>query len=374
VNRPDDVAVIGAGPAGTAAALLLARAGLRVTLVDKARFPRPKACGEGVMPSGVRVLERLGALGDVERAGRRFRGIRFVERSGRAAEGVFPGGESGIVVRREELDALLIERARADARIRVVEGRRAARPLFEAGRLAGFETAPAGQVRAREFLVADGALSPAAESLGVRRRLPRRRRFGLRTHFRGLEGLGASVEVFLFDGGEVYVAPQREPGTALVSVLLEQSELGRFAGRTREALEETLRARAPLAARMRRAERLTPIIGLGPFGGERERVSGPGWLLAGDAAGGVDPITGDGVALALRNAELAAETLLRRLRGESAESTGADYARARRALTRETRWRARLLLALTSGPAASRAAVAALSASPRLFSLLLSGC
>ncbi len=377
-----DAAVVGGGPAGCSAAIFLAQRGVNVILVEKARFPRAKACGEGVMPSGLGALRRLGVLAEVERAGRRFSGVRFTEPGGRSAAGEFSGGGYGLVLSRETLDLILLEKAKTVPGITVLEGRRAVRPLLDArGFLEGFETAasyPDGapgplEIRARQTVIADGSLSLAAEALGLKRRLPRRRRYGLRTHFAGIAGLGDKVEVFFIPGGEIYVAPHREPGTALVSLLLEESALGRFAGRTVAAFEETLLSCAFLLDRFSGASRLSPVIGLGPLGGRRDSWSGPGWLLAGDAASSVDPITGDGIAIALQNGELAAETIFRRLQGRSPEGDGAAYESARRALLRDKQMRERLLLTLTSaGPLVRRGVLTVMAASPKLFSLLMS--
>jgi flavin-dependent dehydrogenase len=280
------------------------------------------------------------------------------------------------------LDSILLERAKALSPIKVLEGRRVVKPLLGANGLEGFETVGLDEkggnepklIRARHSVIADGALSPVAESLGLNRVMPLRARYGLRTHYDKIEDLGDKVEVFLIPGGEIYVAPQREPGTALVSLLLEERELARFTERTQDAFDETLRTCPFLKVRMRRSSRLTPILGLGPLGGSRERWSGPGWLLAGDAASSVDPITGDGIAIALQNGELAADIVARRLQGESVKRTAAAYARGRRALLRGKRIRAGFLLALTKAPPlVSRGVFSGLGASPALFSFLLPG-
>ena len=358
-----DAAVVGAGPAGCSTALYLARAGWRVALLDQAAFPRPKACGEGVMPAGVEVLRDLGALAAVESRARRFSGLGYNGPAGGRAVGRFPDGEFGLALRREELDALLLERARAQPGIDVLECRRLVG--LEAG-LAGASLRlrePDGETRtlaARRVVGCDGASSAVARALGVSRAMPGRRRYGVRAHFEGVAGLADLVEIFLLPRGEVYVAPLRASGTALVAVLFEAGELPRFRAGAEAAFRDTLAGCALLSG----ARRITPVRGLGPLGGAALRCEGEGWLLAGDAAASLDPIVGEGIALALQSGRLAAEALSR------GDAPG-RYASRRRRLARPKTLLAEAVVALTRRETAAEAALAVLRARPGWFTRLL---
>lgn len=360
-----DVLVVGAGPAGIAASLILARAGKRVLLAEQSSLPQKKACGEGVMPAGVALLDELGLGAQLRARGRPFGGVRFHDPAGRFAEGSFPAGRTGIALPRECLSAILAEAARGEPGIELVENLRATEPLMERGRLQGFRFGLDLELRAPWTVIADGARSPLAQALGVGRRYPKRSRFGLSTHYRGIAGLGERIEVFLRKDAEIYVAPQPE-GTALVAVLLEEDARKRFTGRTREAFEETLAACPGLRARLRGAERIGKIRGRGPLGGRAARRAGPGWILAGDAAASVDPITGEGISLALADGRLAAKTIL----GGCAD-LGCAWHRAR--LHARTRVLAGFLLAAARRPALAGRVIAALAARPSWFDAILAG-
>lgn len=272
-----DVAIVGAGPAGAALAIALGRQGVRVTLYERAWDPRLKPCGEGLLPHGVAALAELAGLPDAPRV----RGLRFVV--GRVAvEADFPDG-FGMVVRRDRFDGWLRDAASATPNVELRLGT-PYRPGAE-----------------RMVVGADGKRSTFHRRLPAYPSMPRR--VGLSTHVGGLEGLGDRVEVFFHPDGELYVA-STGGGEALVSALFYQSTF------RRDGIEYLLNAIPELRARAAHIEQTTPVLACAPLGLRVPRIVGEGLLLIGDAAGAPDPITGDGMAMALVSAAPAARAIV----------------------------------------------------------------
>ena len=330
--RPPDVVVVGAGPAGAACALLLARAGFAVVLADKARFPRPKPCGEYTSPAVAPLLDRLGLRQAVDAAGACWlRGMRLYAPDGSAWLVDYAAqGQRALAIPRATLDALLVEAA-ARAGARVIEGfrveqldRKGAAVVGVRGRVGSTPTS----LSARLVLGADGLHSAVARALGVGEALPWPRRLGLVAHYEGLR----------LDGcGEMYVGPHgycglAPVGDARVNVGIVMDLPCPGDGLTTAARFERALADIPAAARrLAGARRVSPVRGMGPLARRARRVCGPGWLLVGDAAGFLDPFTGDGVYEALRGAELAAAVAARGLAaGDASDRALAPYARLRR--------------------------------------------
>ena len=359
-----DCAIVGAGPAGSAAALYLSRARRSVALLDRAVFPRRKACGEGILPAGVNVLHELGAYEEAAAYGRLFRGVSYTTRDGREARSRFPCGV-GLAVPRERLDHLLLRRAAKAPGVRVLEAS-AMLSIEPAGGLVRVRLENE-VITARRLIAADGMTSPALKSLGVARRGPELKRWGLAAR---VTGVGASdfVEVFLLDGGELYLTPLPGSGRASIALLLEHRTLAAGANRE-ESFWALARSHPALAPRLARAALDGPIAGLGPLAAAPARCEDGAWLAAGDAAGAVDPLVGDGIGLALRSARLAARETDAALAGTG---TPGGYTRARSRLVRPKERLARFALAISRRPALARLVIRALRLFPSLFSVLLS--
>lgn len=328
-----DLLVAGGGPAGLAAAIAARRAGMDVLVVEPRAGVIDKACGEGIMPAGVAALGELGvALDGVSFDGVRYRHARV---QGLGASLAFPRGVRGLGVRRTMLSAALLDRARALG------------VRFERGRVLSLEPR-----RARFVIGADGLRSDVRRLVGAE--LPARRppRLGMRRHFT-VEPWSDRVEVYLGEGAEAYVTPVAAD-TVGVALLFE--------GRARW---DELLARFPaLTRRLARAAAASSLRGGGPF--ERRvarRVAGD-VLLVGDAAGYVDPLTGEGIALGVQTALAAVSAILA---GEPDR-----YEVAWRSLTRRHRALTRALVAVVGRPRLHAPFIAAARALPSVFDAALS--
>lgn len=329
-----DLLVAGGGPAGLATALLARRAGLSVMVVEPRADPIDKACGEGLMPGG---LARLLALG-VDPAGVPFHGIAY--RAGeRCAHARFAAGP-GRGVRRTTLQAALRARA-AQAGIEWMSGR-------VAGLRQDAHGVEAAGVRARWLVGADGLHSRVRRETGIASTAGAPARFGQRRHY-AVAPWSDLVEVWWSAHAEAYVTPVAPD---LVGIAI----LHRRAGLRYEALLDGF---PELKARLGGAEPAGPVRGAGPLRRTvQARVRGR-VLLVGDAAGYEDALTGEGVSLALDQAEAAVSALV------SGDLAGYETQWRRR--TRTYRLLTRGLVLLTAARPVRGAVVPLCVAVPPLF-------
>lgn len=292
IPAADDVLIIGGGPVGLAGALALCERGLRVRVVDARRPPIDKACGEGLMPDAVRWLESHGVSLPAD-ACRPFVGIRYLDGE-REASARFSEG-TGLGVRRTELHRALVERAElAGARL---EWNVRAQCLSADG----VETSQ-GERRARWLIGADGLGSnmrrwAGLEARGVR---PQRlRRTGIRRHYR-IEPWTDHVEVYWADSSEAYVTPvsPRETGIAIL-------QTGRAYG-----FDTAIESFPRITDRIRGAETTSIDRGGGPLWRRARAVHTDRVALLGDAAGYLDAVTGEGLALGFHEADAVAEAIV----------------------------------------------------------------
>ncbi len=319
-----DVLVVGAGPAGSSLAIRLCRSSWRVLLLDRARFPRQKPCGEYLSPGAVRALARLGLRVQVDAAGVRIRGIFLTGPDGTSVWAPFPSG-FGLLVPRLRLDHLLVQEAvRAGAEI--LEGVRVdavvpGSPPVVLARTQGRVL----RLRARLVVGADGLHSAVAKSL-VRLQPPAYAYTTVGTYFEGLRCDHPRGDLHVGPGWYVGAAIYGEGVGNVVAAL--PTWMMRQVRDPHQAFARACAHLPVLRHLMRTARPTAPFACVSPLGFTARRTWAPGVLLVGDAAGTVDPMTGQGVYLALRSAELAADFVGRFLRTEDLAAL-ADYDRAR---------------------------------------------
>lgn len=311
-----DAVVAGAGPAGSATALRLARAGRRVLLVDRARFPRDKACSEYASPEAVRHLAELGVLAAVEAhgttalTGSRVRGPRGGALDGRFdAAGGAPFRPRGLALPRTVLDATLLEAARA-AGVTVREGTRLAALAREGdGTMrVGLEGDGGGSTVAARVVVGADGLRSAVARLARLRRPPRLRRTAFVAHVRGVRGLAGAAELHVGRHGYVGLNPLT-PDVANVAVVIPAARAREAAGGVAAWVAAELERYPGVRGRVALAQTVRPFLATGPFDARCRRSVDHGVLLVGDAADFFDPFTGEGIWSALTGAALAADAL-----------------------------------------------------------------
>ena len=361
-----DVVVAGGGPAGATLAILLGRGGLRVDLYDARRFPREKPCGEGIMPAGVAVLERLGLRGAV--GGRELVAVRYHGFGITAAAPFGPvGGRSvALAQRRLRLDDVLLGAARATAGVRLFEEAPVEGAALENGRAVGLRVG--GELRRGALVVgADGLESPVRRSLGLDGRARSPARVGVRMHFRLAAGreLSDHLEILLGRGHELYAAPLPD-GELLVAGLADE---GALANGARAALDRWIAGQPFLREVLDGATPLTALAGRTRLGRRARAGFAPGAVLLGDAARASDPLTAGGISHALVTAERLAATVPRYL--ADGDGALARFDRQRRRLLRGHDWLTRALVQIVRRPLLAQATLHAMRALPPVMRRLV---
>lgn len=364
-----EVLIVGAGPAGAALALHLARAGRDVLILERSHFPRDKPCGDCVNPGGVSELERLQVAGRLRDSVRPHElsgwyveapdGSAFRARFGANGK---EGGERGWAIRRRDLDSELLDHARrAGARVRL--GLRVFDLTRDADRVTGVlarEGTAVREIRARIVVGADGLRSVVRRRLELAGRPPRLRKIALVGHLSGGDGTADFGELRVRDRLCCGYAPLGYG--ANVTLVIPHAQATCISGDPRRYFFDALSAFPTVLERVRRARLERRLMVTGPFDHPVRRAWAPGALLVGDAAGYYDPFTGQGVYQALRSARLAADAIAAIFGAPPRESRVlATYGRRTRREFMPTRRVQRLIEAFVSRPRALSLMVKVLS-------------
>lgn len=305
-----DVAVIGAGPSGAAAALHAVRRGFETALIDSAEFPRDKTCGDGLTPRG---LHQLNQLGIEVNPSYRNKGLKL-HGYGASATAPWPSTypcDEGTALQRHQLDALLVDAAVA-AGATLLAGTPAANPVLDGNRLTSFAVGDM-QISAREIIVADGVRSTFGQKLG--RQWHKGEVFGIAARsycdspFSDEPWMHSHVELRDEDG-------EVQPGYGWIFPIGDGSVnlgCGALSTAKRPAKVNTKKLLSLYASQQREAwqlgdEKFVTSAAL-PMGGAVSNVAGANWMIIGDAAACVNPLNGEGIDYGLETAALAADLL-----------------------------------------------------------------
>jgi menaquinone-9 beta-reductase len=376
-----DVLIVGAGPAGAVAGVVLARAGVRVRIVDRAAFPRDKLCGDTLNPGTMTRLRALGLAEEIDRRGLRVDGMILSGERGVVVDGRYPCGRFGRALLRRELDSILLQHAIVagcafDAGVAV----RGARVGETRGgpTVTGVSVGVRGAeqtIDAPVTIAADGRRSTIVFGLGLARHPERPRRWAIGGYFDGARsgsdgGPGPRQTPKKLTFGEMHVRRNCYIGVAPVPGGLTNVCLVRPSGPADRDLADaaslltrTLAADPLLRDRFDAARLVGPPVVLGPLAVDVQTAAIPGLLLAGDAAGFIDPMTGDGLRFAVQGGELAAQAAIRALEhGWQGVHTRLDAER-REAFTGKWRFN-RALRTLVASPRGVEAAAFAARIAP----------
>lgn len=368
-----EVLIAGGGPAGAAAALVLARTGVRVLLVERAVFPRDKLCGDTLNPGTLAWLARLGLAGRVAEGAVILRGMLLTSESGVRVEGRYPRGLFGIAQPRRVVDARLLGAA-ADAGAHVITGARVVAPLHDetsAGAVIRGAVVErdgrATRIPALVTIAADGRASVLAAAAGLVTTPRRPRRWAVGAAFDGVAELCDLGEMHVRAGRYIGIAPLPD-GRANVCYVSAERDRIRTA---QDGLAGLVAADRVVGGRFARATMIGAPLVLGPMALDARHAGAPGLLLAGDAAGFIDPMTGDGMRFAIEGGVLAAKAAMRVIDDPSTPGHVVLERWRRTAFARK--WRLnRVLRSLVAHDGLVSAASVAGRVAPGLFSRLIS--
>ena len=330
-----DVIVVGAGPGGSTCATFLAKDGHRVLLLDKARFPRDKPCGDAISGKSATVLREMGIADLVEAKPHAIaEGVLFSGTKGDVVQIPFPRDvdptgirnskrynyvTAGYVSRREVYDDILFQHAKSQKSVETIEEFEVKDVLTDGGRAVGVVGKDGREFRAKLVVGADGALSVVAQKVGAFERDHDHWIGSFRAYFEGVTGMTNDIEIHFVDGlipGYFWIFPL-DNGLANVGSGMIESDL-RDPRRNVKLVDDTYRIMREHPMFKERFANAKEVPGsrkgwLLPLGSKHRPIAGDGWMLIGDAAALIDPFSGDGIGNAMVSGRLAAAHATRAL-------------------------------------------------------------
>ena len=315
-----DVIIVGGGPGGSTCASYLGKKGYKALLLDKAKFPRDKTCGDGISGKSTRILDELGVAVQVEKSPHaEMNGVIFSSPKGEILEVEVPEGgrnPAGYVCRREVFDNVLFQNAKNHAT--VMEEFTVTDVLKEGTQVVGVEgmgkDGKKQQFKARIVVGADGALSTVSRKLGFYDDDPEHVLVGMRCYYEGVTGMKDKIELHFTEElipGYFWIFPI-EGGKANIGLgMVVKDFQTRYKGKRLDDIMFKIIQEHPLFKdRFKDAKQVTPIRGWNlPCGSKLRKMVADGALLIGDAAALIDPLSGEGIGNAMTSGKMASEVI-----------------------------------------------------------------
>jgi len=317
-----DVIIVGGGPGGSTTAALLSKYGRKVLLLEKARFPRDKTCGDAISGKSVAVLKELGLTNEVEKSPHAIvTGVTFSSPNGTLAEIPFHVQEgyraSGYVCRREVYDNILFQNAKKQPNVTTIEQFQVDELVMDGARVAGvagtnLATKEKQEFRASVVVGADGATSVVARKLGLNELIPKHHCTALRMYYKGVKGMTNNIEIHFVPElmpGYFWIFPL-ENGLANVGSGMLTSDMAKRKVNLKEITYKAIRENKMFKDRFADAVEVSPVKGWTlPFGSTHRKNHGDGFVLVGDAASLIDPFSGEGIGNAMTSGSFAAKAI-----------------------------------------------------------------
>jgi flavin-dependent dehydrogenase len=322
-----DVAIIGGGPAGSTAATLLAKAGRRVIVLEREKFPRFHI-GESLLPFSTQAFDRLGVREKLDRTFLPKFGGEIVAACGtKGVKFYFKDGfrtprDRAYQVTRSEFDKLLLEHSRENG-AEVREETEVKKIAFEEDRVKiDIQTSDGAKstIESRYLLDCSGRQTTLGNFFKLKKSYDHLQKFSVFAHYENVdraEGIDGTL-IRMVRGLDRWFWMIPLTATRMsIGVVMDTTTYRAMKLPAEAALEKCIGEQPMVLERMTRAERVSPVYSAGDYSYRNARLFGDRWLLAGDAAGFIDPVFSSGVFLAIMSAEKAADTLDEVLNDES---------------------------------------------------------
>lgn len=320
VTKTTTVCIIGAGPAGAAAALQLNQYNIPCTVIDKAIFPRDKVCGDGLSGKVITLLDRIDPaiitrLQQLQ-AKEDSWGVTFIASNRASLDIPYRARENGLapglVCKRVDFDNFLVEEMKRCNNIELIEGQAIDQYTLEQDGYLLSDSISNFRIKAQLVIVANGALSTFTKNVAGIQMEPAHYCAGLRAYYRNVKGLHEKghIELHFLHSllpGYFWVFPlpngEANVGIGMLSEIVRKKKLN-----LKQLLKDTISKDPVLSERFKDAELCGTIDGYGlPLGSKKRTLSGERYMLTGDAGHLIDPFTGEGIGNALYSGRYAAE-------------------------------------------------------------------